>query len=110
MIILALPDIVRNPSDQNGNIYSSIMLTCQIQGVPMPNITWLKDDNEIVDTSKYSVNLLGFSVLTLNNVTLSDEGKYKCKGENPAGITYSSDATVYVYRKLCGHYDNDKSD
>ena len=104
-----MPYIVQNPSDQNGNINGSIILTCQIQGVPRPDVTWIKNNNP-VDISKYSVNLSGLSVLTLYNVTLSDEGIYKCKGENIAGIIYSSDATVYIYCKLYGHYKNYRCD
>ena len=68
--------------------------------MPKPTITWLKDDTKTVDTTKYSVNSHGLSVLKLDNVTLSDEGKYKCKGENAAGVTHSTNAVVYVYCKL----------
>ena len=95
------PVVVRNPSGQVVNISNTITISCEINGIPNPTITWLKD-NQTVDSSKYTTTSIGMSELsnlTLVNVTISDGGKYQCKGENAAGIIYTSEADLIIHCK-----------
>ena len=96
------PAVVRNPSGQVVNISNTITISCEINGIPNPTITWLKD-NQIVDSSKYTITSIGMSELsnlTLVNATLSDDGNYRCKGENTAGTIYTSEAALVIHCKF----------
>ena len=100
--ILVRPAVIRNPSSQVVNISNTATILCHIKGIPNPNITWLKD-NLTVDSSKYTTTSIGISELsnlTLVNVTISDDGKYQCKGENAAGSIYTSEADIVIHCKF----------
>ena len=100
--ILARPAVIQNPISQVINITNSVTISCQIKGIPNPTITWLKD-NQIVDSSKYTITSIGMSELsnlTLVNATLSDDGNYRCKGENTAGTIYTSEAALVIHCKF----------
>lgn len=90
--------MIQNPSNQVINISDTITISCLIKGIPNPNITWLKD-NQTVDASKYRTSSIGISTLstlTFENVTIFDDGTYRCKGENTAGNIYTTEAILVV--------------
>lgn len=102
-MILARPVVIRNPSSQTINISDTVTISCQINGIPNPTVTWLKG-NRTIDISKYTTTSIGISELsnlTLTNVTIADSGKYRCKGENVADRIYSSEADLIIHCKLC---------
>ena len=87
------------------NISSTIALSCQIDGFPIPNITWLKN-NQTIASSHYTTYSNGTSTIIINSVRVSDSGKYNCKGENSYGVIYTSTTNVTI---LCKLIDNSKS-
>uniref|UniRef100_A0AAR2KQZ6 Hemicentin 1 n=1 Tax=Pygocentrus nattereri TaxID=42514 RepID=A0AAR2KQZ6_PYGNA len=66
--------VVRNP----------VALTCEASGVPLPVITWLKDDRPIITSSSVRV-ISGGRSLRLMHATVEDAGRYTCIVTNAAG-------------------------
>ena len=79
----------------------SVNFTCETQGGPGNTYQWLRNTEVLSgETNK---------VLSLENVTISDEGRYTCNVTNLGGSGISNDATlistcvhmysiVYMYR------------
>ena len=67
---------------------SSASFTCNASGIPLPNITWARKNegsvNEIVaDNVKYKVtSTSGSSQLTIEDVSVEDQGYYLCNASN----------------------------
>ncbi|KAM3620522.1 uncharacterized protein V6R79_024924 [Siganus canaliculatus] len=68
-------------------VNDSIQLLCEVQGIPTPDLRWLKDGQVIDGTNSSS----GFRIsadgnaLTLITAHPSDSGKYSCVASNAAG-------------------------
>lgn len=62
-------------------ISSSVNLTCEASGDPMPNITWTREGA----TSNQLVNATG-PVLPFVNIQLNDAGSYRCTADNGYGV------------------------
>lgn len=54
-----------------------VKMRCQGTGKPMPNITWTKDDNEIV-RNMGKVQIKKWAII-LEDLTPKDKGQYTCK-------------------------------
>lgn len=62
-------------------------LTCVIEaGLPKPQVSWYKDKKNIL-VGEESMNF------TLEELTDTDEGEYKCEARNPGGV---ADATMNI--------------
>ncbi|EYC10055.1 hypothetical protein Y032_0057g2742 [Ancylostoma ceylanicum] len=86
-----LEDIVANVGDLIAT------LSCDIGGVPEPQITWFKDDKELViPTPKYESRYTeGLAELDVRNIVESDAGRYSCRATNDLGsITTRATLTV----------------
>jgi len=61
------------------------VIPCDADGLPKPEVTWLKDGSEVATTgsSRYSVRRDGS--LRLTAVTVDDSGLYECIASNEAG-------------------------
>ena len=77
----------KTESTLNASAGQDIILVCNTEGLPLPNITWFKDGYEVEETktiiiqeTKGDRNIN--STLSLYNVTLSDEGVYWCSAIN----------------------------
>ncbi|KAM9476100.1 hemicentin-1 isoform 3-T3 [Clarias gariepinus] len=64
------------------HIGSSVTLSCEAQGIPVPEVTWYRNGQKL--TSGKFIQLIG-QKLTINSMQVSDEGVYICKVFNPAG-------------------------
>ena len=77
------PVFLLTPRGRSVLVGSRVTLECSANGLPQPNLTWLKDGREIelelVDTRYVRT---GSGSLTINNVRLEDEGGYQCRAEN----------------------------
>lgn len=64
----------------------SISLECEVQGIPQPTVTWMKDGRPL--TTGKGVEILDEGrILQLKNVHVSDTGRYVCVAMNVAGMT-----------------------
>ena len=79
----------------------SISLNCTADGIPTPTIVWMNNGQLIVLNNKRSISVqlsAGFrsnnnfdtvrttSILTINDLTGSDNGSYSCRADNKANI------------------------
>ncbi|XP_061569767.1 M-protein, striated muscle isoform X3 [Cololabis saira] len=84
-----LPDVV---TIQEGK---ALNLTCNISGDPVPEVTWLKNDREILSDDHCILKFESgkFASFTITAVNQSDSGKYSILVKNKYG-TESGDFTV----------------
>ncbi|XP_061103763.1 neural cell adhesion molecule 1a isoform X2 [Conger conger] len=64
----------------------SVMLACDADGFPEPNVTWARNNVVLETDDKYSLNEDG-SELIIKDVKKVDEGDYTCIAKNKAGET-----------------------
>uniref|UniRef100_A0A8C9TA77 Myomesin-1 n=1 Tax=Scleropages formosus TaxID=113540 RepID=A0A8C9TA77_SCLFO len=87
-----LPDVV---TIQEGK---ALNLTCNISGDPVPEVTWLKNERELVSDNHYILKFESgkFASFTITQVNTSDSGRYSILVKNKYG-TESGDFTVSVF-------------
>ena len=82
-----------SPSTITGLLYGSITLEFNITNdeprVTLDDITWLMNDTLLINRSRVSFSANRLSV-TIDNLTLSDEGNYTLIACNPAGTDRDS--------------------
>ncbi|XP_051523679.1 M-protein, striated muscle-like isoform X1 [Myxocyprinus asiaticus] len=90
-----LPDVV---TIQEGK---SLNLTCDIWGDPMPEVTWLKNEREMVSDDHYILKFESgkFASFTITSVNTADSGKYSILVKNKYG-TESGDFTLKVTESM----------
>lgn len=59
-------------------------LNCEMEGEPMPTVTWRKD-GVIIDLESYKYQLIGTGSLTIHDIGVQDGGHFVCLAENVAG-------------------------
>ncbi|XP_050970501.1 M-protein, striated muscle isoform X2 [Labeo rohita] len=90
-----LPDVV---TIQEGK---SLNLTCNISGDPVPEVTWLKNEREMVSNDHYILKFESgkFASFTITSVNTADSGKYSILVKNKYG-TESGDFTLNVIESM----------
>ncbi len=78
----------------------SLSLTCTVWGDPNPEVTWFKNEQEVVSSDRYKITFEGgkFSSLTINSVHAEDSGKYSINVRNKYGGEFV-EITVSVYKQ-----------
>ena len=61
----------------------TLVLQCAAVGVPMPTITWVKDDKPL--NSNDRINITDDGTLIIRDAIPQDVGEYHCVGRSPAG-------------------------
>ncbi|XP_060552023.1 hemicentin-1-like isoform X2 [Ruditapes philippinarum] len=70
------PEIISN---------ESISLTCPASGIPLPRITWYKN-NQIISANTSRITLLDDGwTLRITSVNVEDSARYTCRAQNEAG-------------------------
>ena len=74
--------------------------TCIMKGLPVPQITWLHNQQTVVSSTNVQLiqqNLsdASMSIIIINSVSQSNAGTYVCTGSNSAGTTQAT-ATLTV--------------
>ncbi|XP_067303947.1 myomesin-3 isoform X1 [Pseudorasbora parva] len=88
-----LPDVVAIMEDK------SLCLTCFVDGDPVPEMFWLRNDREIISGGQYNIkNENKSSTLTISHVTMEDSGNYSIFVRNKHG-SQTVTVTVSVYKQ-----------
>lgn len=90
------PFIIRPPEDVISLAGSTVEFSCGVGGDPLPDVLWRR--NSPGGTMPLGrVRVLEDRTLRLERITLTDEGRYICEADNPAGsLTASATLTVYA--------------
>ncbi|KAM8846165.1 myomesin-3 isoform 1-T1 [Synchiropus picturatus] len=87
-----LPDVVAIMEGK------SLCLTCFIEGDPNPEITWFRNDKEILNEDQFVITKEPkCSTITINDVNTENSGKYSIFVQNKHG-SETEDVTVSVYK------------
>ncbi|XP_018408912.1 PREDICTED: myomesin-1 [Nanorana parkeri] len=91
-VIGGLPDVV---TIQEGK---SLNLTCNIWGDPVPEVTWLKNERELMGDDHCILKFESgkYASFTITVIATSDSGKYCIRAKNKYGIE-TNDFTVSVF-------------
>ena len=77
------------------------ILNCTCSGIPIPSVTWQKDNKTLTPDKEYRIDTNGgHSILYIKNARLKiDEGNFQCTAVNNAGSTITK-TNVIVIRKF----------
>ncbi|KAH0618306.1 hypothetical protein JD844_017377 [Phrynosoma platyrhinos] len=106
--VLVPPGIVGENKLEDVKVKESqgIMLTCEVTGSPIPNITWLKDGQPFVEDDNHELMSNG-RFLQITNAQVADTGRYTCVASNAAGDKSKSfSVNILVSPSIVGA-DND---
>ena len=104
---------ITHPVSQTNYTAGSLSFFCVVVGLPVPDIVWLKDGQEFLESENAviaytraanNVSGEGMSVVSITNLTLSDVGSYQCMANNTGAlgtvfIVFSEVATLTVHCK-----------
>uniref|UniRef100_A0A452FS37 Hemicentin-1 n=1 Tax=Capra hircus TaxID=9925 RepID=A0A452FS37_CAPHI len=82
----------------------SVSLECEVEGIPQPAVTWMKDGRPL--TKGRGMEIMGEGrVVQLKNVHVSDTGRYVCVAMNIAGMTDRKyDLSVHTPPSIIGNH------
>ncbi|XP_076437867.1 uncharacterized protein LOC143277028 [Babylonia areolata] len=88
-VFLAPDFIQRLKGEQTVNEGNDLTLFFKVNGVPRPTLRWFKDDEEVTDHPRLSVEEQeeGSFRLVLHQVNKGDEAAYRCRAENAEGTS-----------------------
>ncbi|XP_047376655.1 hemicentin-1 isoform X2 [Sciurus carolinensis] len=82
----------------------SVSLECEVQGVPQPAVTWMKDGRPLAKGRGVEILHEG-RILQLKNIHVSDTGRYVCVAVNVAGMTDRKyDLSVHTPPSIIGSH------
>ncbi|PNI67325.1 HMCN1 isoform 2 [Pan troglodytes] len=82
----------------------SISLECEVQGIPPPTVTWMKDGRPLIKAKGVEILDEGH-ILQLKNIHVSDTGRYVCVAVNVAGMTDKKyDLSVHAPPSIIGNH------
>ncbi|XP_012591877.2 hemicentin-1 [Microcebus murinus] len=82
----------------------SISLECEVQGIPQPTVTWMKDGRPLTKTRGVEILDEG-RILQLKSIHVSDTGRYVCVAVNVAGMTDRKyDLSVHAPPSIMGNH------
>lgn len=108
-LVSALKSFVVPPSIKGGNITTEvsalintvIKLECETRGLPLPAITWHKDDQPIISSSQ-ALYIDKGQFLHIPRAQVSDSATYTCRVTNVAGTAEKSfHVDVYGKENIC---------
>ncbi|PVD32022.1 hypothetical protein C0Q70_07448 [Pomacea canaliculata] len=88
LLPVAAPEFVKRLSGEEAvDEGADLTLQFKVVGIPPPTLRWFKDDEEVSDHPRLSVDKKedGSHLLTLHAVNKGDEAAYRCRAENSEG-------------------------
>jgi len=82
-----------------------ILMSCEVTGIPAPQITWTTQVSDVADVKDASTfHVLANGALRIDHVTTDDAGMYECVATNVAGnATMAVTLNVQGMFTLCTH-------
>lgn len=85
--VQTMPEVHVIPKIQSRAPGELAEMECHVTGVPMPKVSWLKNDEDLkMASDRYTIVGNG-TALMVGKITYSDTGAYMCVASNPAGST-----------------------
>ncbi|KAG7482901.1 immunoglobulin superfamily DCC subclass member 3 [Solea senegalensis] len=89
LVVQAPAEFVQLPQSVARPVGTTAIFTCQAQGEPEPQLTWLKN-GQILEPGAHVRLRNNNSTLTIYGISQDDEAIYQCIAENSAGSTQAS--------------------
>ncbi|XP_054901138.1 immunoglobulin superfamily DCC subclass member 3 [Poeciliopsis prolifica] len=89
LVVQAPAEFVQPPQSIARPVGTTAIFTCQVQGEPEPQLTWLKN-GQVLEPGGHVKLRNNNSTLTINSLSQEDEAIYQCIAENSAGSTQAS--------------------
>ncbi|XP_056269002.1 immunoglobulin superfamily DCC subclass member 3 [Pseudoliparis swirei] len=89
LVVQAPAEFVQAPQSISRPVGTNAVFTCQAEGEPEPQLTWLKN-GQILEPWGHVKLRNNNSTLTIYGVSQDDEAIYQCIAENSAGSTQAS--------------------
>ncbi|XP_048828742.1 protogenin A-like [Brienomyrus brachyistius] len=93
LTVLAPPSLVEWPESLTRPRAGTARFSCQAEGMPQPNITWLKNGAEIHSNGRIKMYS---SKLVINQITPEDDAIYQCLAENEQGSVLATARLIVV--------------
>ncbi|XP_023213824.1 Down syndrome cell adhesion molecule-like protein Dscam2 [Centruroides sculpturatus] len=109
MVVSVPPFWKSEPSDKEAIMGESIMIDCQANGFPSPQVRWKKFQGETAGDfrtviSNPHIQTLENGSLVITEVELADDGQYMCQATNGVGPSLSSVVRLIVH--VPAHFRN----
>ncbi|XP_054077069.1 hemicentin-2 isoform X2 [Rissa tridactyla] len=79
------PEIQPGPKEARALLNGSVVLPCQAEGWPVPQVTWWKDGRILPLRGSNRLQLLPGGSLQIEPIQVQDSGYYFCMASSPAG-------------------------
>ncbi|XP_056870660.1 immunoglobulin superfamily DCC subclass member 3 [Takifugu flavidus] len=89
LVVQAPAEFVQAPLSIARPVGTTAIFTCQAQGEPEPQLTWLKN-GQVLEPGGHVKLKNNNSTLTIYGISQDDEAIYQCIAENSAGSTQAS--------------------
>ncbi|KAK6294635.1 hypothetical protein J4Q44_G00354650 [Coregonus suidteri] len=89
LVVQAPAEFVQPPQSITRPVGTTAIFTCQAQGDPVPQLTWLKN-GQILEPGGHVKLRNNNTTLTIYGISQEDEAIYQCIAENSAGSTQAS--------------------
>ncbi|XP_012989053.3 vascular endothelial growth factor receptor 3 isoform X2 [Esox lucius] len=86
---LEAPRYIHNPSNQTVNVSESLLMECDVEGTPLPRLSWFKDNQPLHLMSGVQLQDAN-RTLSIQRVREEDAGLYTCTACNQRGCVQSS--------------------
>lgn len=94
------PRIVLKPEDSDAYKETTVQMPCEVEAEPPAAIEWRKDGARIIVDNRFRITIIGS--LIINNVSVTDTGRYECTVFNDYGRDTASVYLTVKDRKLPG--------
>ena len=113
---LEAPQFLAAPRTQAVEVGAEVTLECAANGLPQPQITWLRDGRELdLESLDSRISRTGSGSLSIRRVEVGDEGGYQCRAENTedsldSGLELSVTSAPAIIKKPTSHVSYEKDD
>lgn len=92
---LEAPRYKRSPTNQTVNVTQSLRMECEVEGRPVPQLSWFKDHQPLHQMSGIQLQDSN-RTLSIQRVREEDAGLYTCTACNQRGCVHSSAAVQVI--------------